>query len=151
MCSYRSDYSTRATQSTAIHQSSLFSFSYENLLVTDIDLNNSFCFHKLCAASVVDVPVCCSDVRCQPRRHNMTTLVSFSFSQKQKHSITFYGVKCKQKLPKAEHTTGDLCVSVVKVIHTHSAPRAVVVDLQTSSARQFLPLPHVASNQSNCR
>jgi len=37
--------------------------------------------------------------------------------------------------PKSEHRAGDLCISVVKTIITHSSPDTVVEDLETSSIR----------------
>jgi len=51
-------------------------------------------------------------------------------------STTSQNVKHKiQTLPKSEHIAGDVCISVVKTVITHSSPGVVVVDLKTSSIR----------------
>ena len=57
-------------------------------------------------------------------------------------------IKCAikfKKILKAEHIAGDLSVSVVKVVVTHSSPDAVVVHFKTSSSIRR----SVVSNKSN--
>ena len=46
--------------------------------------------------------------------------------------------------PVSEHITGDLCVSVVEAIITHSSPDTVVAHFKTSGIRQS-----VVTNKSN--